>query len=300
MEIALISGKGGTGKSSVSAAFATFSEQTLLADCDVDAANLHLIFYPAHQAEHIYIGGQHAVINHKKCNNCGLCKTYCRFSAVQNYLHTYKIDEILCDGCHLCARICPQKAITMVSNDKSRMYEGTFRYGHMVYGRLAPGEENSGKLVNMVRAKATDLAKLHGHTQIIIDGPPGIGCATISSITGADAVVVVTEPTVSGIHDMKRALETIKKFNIKAWIIINKYDLNTDMSMEIENYCHEQDLPIAGKLPFDALVTEAMVQCKAITEWAPDAEISKILKQCWQTVTNYLSSENPNQHLKQI
>jgi MinD superfamily P-loop ATPase len=286
MELAVISGKGGTGKSSISAAFATMSQQVLLADCDVDAANLYIIFNPTHEEEQVYIAGQTAVIDYSICTNCGICMDYCRFDAIHNVDEKIVISETSCDGCQLCSRICPNGAITMVNNDKSRMFSGSFRNGKMVYGRLAPGEENSGKLVNMVREKAKTIAKENNISNIIIDGPPGIGCAVISSITGVDHVVVVTEPTISGLHDLKRTLEVITKFNLKAWVIVNKFDLNTDMTDQIEEYCKKSDITMAGKLPFNPLVVDAMVNCKSITEWAPDSDLNMELTKIWNLITN--------------
>lgn len=285
MELAIISGKGGTGKSSISAAFATLEKTVLLADCDVDAANLHIIFKPTHEEEAVYIAGQTAIIDYAICTNCGICKDYCRFDAIHLTDGRIEISETTCDGCQLCSRVCPCEAITMVDNDKSRMYSGTFRNGKMVYGRLAPGEENSGKLVNMVRAKAKAIAKINGLNNIIIDGPPGIGCAVISSITGVDNVLVVTEPTISGLHDLERTLELVTKFNLKAWVLINKFDLNSDMSSKIEKRCSDLGVEIAGKLPFDPVFIDAMVNCKSILEWAPESALSKELKLIWNKVS---------------
>ena len=215
METAIINGKGGTGKSSISAAFATLDGKCVLADCDVDAANLHILFNPSHEEEEIYITGQKAVIDYSLCNNCRLCMEYCRFDAI--FLVDGKIttNEISCDGCKLCYRICPWKAIRMIDKDRSRMYSGSYRNGKMVYGRLAPGEENSGKLVNVVREKARQVSKANNIENIIIDGPPGIGCAVISSITGTNNVVIVTEPTISGLHDLMRTIEITSMFNLK-------------------------------------------------------------------------------------
>ncbi|MDF1550608.1 MAG: ATP-binding protein, partial [Bacteroidales bacterium] len=266
MEIAVISGKGGTGKSSISAAFATLSEKVVLADCDVDAANLYLLFNPTHDEEQVYIGGQTAKINYSICTNCGLCESYCRFGAISTLNDKVIISETACDGCKLCSRICPAEAITMIDSDKSRMYAGKFRNGRMVYGRLAPGEENSGKLVNIVRDKAKKIAKDEKIETIIIDGPPGIGCPVISTISGVDQVVVVTEPTISGRNDLIRTLEICTKFNLKTWVIINKYDLNVDMANQIEEYCNSVNIKIAGKLLFDPKVVEAMVNCNSVKE----------------------------------
>jgi len=286
MEIAIISGKGGTGKSSISAAFATLSEQVGLADCDVDAANLYLIFNPTHEEEQVYIAGQNAVIDYSVCNHCGICLDYCRIDAIHNIEGKIEISETSCDGCQLCSRVCPLGAINMVDNDDSRMYAGTFRNGRMVYGRLAPGEENSGKLVNLVREKAKIIAKNHNLSKIVIDGPPGIGCAVISSITGTDHVIMVTEPTISGWHDLKRTLKITSKFNLKSWVIINKFDLNTDMALQIADFCHKIGLPVVGKLKFESIVVDAMVNCKSITEWAPNSELSNELIRIWSTVTS--------------
>lgn len=284
MEIAIISGKGGTGKSSISAAFATLSEEVVLADCDVDAANLYLLFHPTRDEEQIFISGQKAVIDDDICTSCGHCIDYCRFDAIYLSEGAVIISETACDGCCLCARVCPFGAINMVNSDKSRMYAGSFRNGMMVYGRLSPGEENSGKLVSMVRSKAKSMASDHQLETIIIDGPPGIGCAAISTITGVDHVVVVTEPSVSGLHDMKRALEITSDFNLETSVIINKYDINERLSDEIEDYCRNRRIPIAGKIPFDRLMVDAMVSCKSVIEWSPDSVIAKIIKASFHTI----------------
>jgi len=284
MEIAVISGKGGTGKSGISAAFATLCKEVVLADCDVDAANLYLIFKPLNDEELVYTGGQKAVIDYDICSNCLLCAEYCRFDAITSINNKVAISDILCDGCRLCERICPEKAISMIFNDKSRMFSGSFRNGRMVYGRLAPGEENSGKLVSIVREKAKQQAGKYNIDLIILDGPPGIGCPVISTITGVDQLVIVTEATVSALHDLKRLFETVSSFNIRKWLIINKYDINTAISDLIEDYCRETGISLAGKLMFDPLVVEAMVNAKSITEWAPDSEIASQIKQAFEVI----------------
>jgi MinD superfamily P-loop ATPase len=288
MEIAIISGKGGTGKSSISAAFATLNEKIVLADCDVDAANLYLIFDPSHEEEEVYVAGEKAVIDYSKCRHCGLCISYCRFDALFfNKENRVVVNETYCDGCRLCSHICPADAIKMVKNDKSRMYSGTFRNGKMVYGRLSPGEENSGKLVNLVREKAKKIAKENNLKTIVIDGPPGIGCAVISSIAGVDHVVVVTEPTISGLHDLKRTLEITEKFNVKTWVIVNKYDLNFNISKEIEHYCHDKKIEVIATLAFQPEVVEAMVNRKSIVEFAPDSVISQQIRNAYEKLKNY-------------
>ncbi|HQF02266.1 MAG: ATP-binding protein [Bacteroidales bacterium] len=277
MELAIISGKGGTGKSSISAAFTSMQQPVMLADCDVDAANMFILFNPTHEEEQVYIGGEKAVIDYDRCNNCGLCISYCRFDAIKCVNNIVHILEEVCDGCKLCSRICPFEAISIVQNDKSRMYSGSFRYGKMVYGRLAPGEENSGKLVNIIRAKAREIAKKHNIENIIIDGPPGIGCAVVSTITGTDHTLIVTEPSASALHDLKRTIDICNKFNLKIWVTINKADINPDMTEHIIQYCKENNIAIAGLIPFDKSVVEAMVQCKTIMEYRPESLAAKAI-----------------------
>ncbi len=286
MEIAIISGKGGTGKSSISAGFATLPGKVVLADCDVDAANLYLIFNPEHDHEEAFVGGQYAMIDYGTCTNCGICLNYCRFEAISEMNGRSVISETSCDGCKLCSRICPVKAITMIDNDKSRMYSGRFRNGKMVYGRLAPGEENSGKLVNMVRQKAKELSETENIPTIIIDGPPGIGCPVISTITGVDHVVIVTEPSISGLNDLKRTLEVSLKFHLKSWVMINKYDLNTEMAGQIEQYCKGLGIEVIGKLQFDSKVVEAMVHCKSMVEFDPGSDFSNKIHSAYQRILN--------------
>lgn len=284
MELAIISGKGGTGKSSISAAFATLQKEVVLADCDVDAANLYLLFNPVCDEEHLFVSGHKAILNPEKCIKCGICVDYCRFSAIEENEHGVSIVETLCEGCLLCSRICPQDAITIEEEDKSRYYAGHFKNGRMVYGRLAPGEENSGKLVSKVREKAKEIAGESGIEHIIIDGPPGIGCSAISAITGVDAVLVVTEPSVSGVHDLKRTLQLTKGFNLPTSVLINKFDINRELSSEIETYCSKNGINVIGKLPFDPIVVEAMVNCSSITDYAPDSNISRLIKEAHSAV----------------
>ncbi len=278
MELAIISGKGGTGKSSISAAFATLGQEIVLADCDVDAANLYLIFKPENDEEYIFVSGHKAILDREKCVDCGLCVNYCRFDAIVEEKDGVRIMETLCEGCLLCSRICPHGAISIEEEDRSRYYAGRFKNGRMVYGRLAPGEENSGKLVAKVREKAKEVAKYAGFKHTIIDGPPGIGCSVISAITGVDAVLVVTEPSMSGLHDLKRTIELTASFKLPTSVIVNKYDINEEVSSKIEKYCNANGIEVIAKLPFDPIVVESMVNCSSITDYAPDSKISKIIK----------------------
>jgi MinD superfamily P-loop ATPase len=281
MELAVISGKGGTGKSSLTAAFATAGDRIVVADCDVDAANLYLLFNPEHEKEIVYIGGHKAVVDHALCTVCGICESYCRFDAIREEDGKMVFSETACDGCFFCSRICPMNAIEMVRSNKSRMYSGPFRNGIMVYGRLAPGEENSGKLVNLVREEAKRLSYEKHLETILLDGPPGIGCPVISTVTGVDRVVIVTEPTMSGLADLKRVHEVARKFTGDVGVIINKCDLNEAVADRIEGWCAANDSPVLGRLPFDPRVTEAMVAGKSITEMYPDLEISRVIRHIW-------------------
>lgn len=286
IEIAILSGKGGTGKTSLSAAFATISKNMVVADCDVDAANLHLILQPHNYIEEKFISGYKASINYNKCTQCGKCLDYCRFDAIENLNGTISISEISCDGCKLCSRICPSLAISMHACDKSRWYVGDYRNGKMIHARLSPGEENSGKLVNVVREQARRVAKEMGWETIIIDGPPGTGCPVMSSLTGVNKVVIVTEPSHSGFHDMKRILELSTNFKVKPFVVINKFDLNENISHQIECWCNEQNIPVIGKMLFDVQIVEAMLQCKSIVEWRPDSEISKEIQAIYSMLFN--------------
>ncbi len=285
MEIAVISGKGGTGKSSVAAALASCAGEVVLADCDVDAANQFLLFNPDIEEEQVYVSGYKAVIREENCDNCGLCMLYCRFHAIRRIDGQVRISETACDGCRLCTRVCPVQAIELRESNRSRMIAGSFRKGRMVYGRLAPGEENTGKLVNMVRTKARELAAASNLSHILIDGPPGIGCPVISAITGTDLVIIVTEAGISGFHDLKRTLEITAGLQLKTWVVINKYDLNPELTANICEYCQEKGIAVAGKLPFDPTVTDAMVNQKSVIEWSPDCDVSRQLKRLWKMIT---------------
>lgn len=286
MELAVISGKGGTGKSSISAAFATLHENIVLADCDVDAANLYLLFQPHHDREEAFLSGRKAVIDYDRCADCGLCIDYCRFDAIHKEDSRVVIDAVSCDGCELCMRICPEEAIYMEPENDSRLYSGSFRKGQMVYGRLAPGEENSGRLVDLVRKRAKEIAAESQIANILLDGPPGIGCPVLSTITGVDHVVIVTEPTLSGLHDLKRTVAVTRSYDIPTSVIINKYDLNEAMANQIKAYCSFEGLMVVAMLPFDRRVVDAMVACQSIVEYAPDSEITELLREACRKITH--------------
>lgn len=285
-EITVLSGKGGTGKTSLSAAFATIDENMVVADCDVDAANLYLILQPQNYVEEKFITGHKAVIDYSKCANCGLCINYCRFDAIAYDKGKVTIAETSCDGCMLCAQVCTSQSILMTPSDKSNWFIGNYRNGKMIHARLAPGEENSGKLVNVVREQARKVAKDKGVNTIIIDGPPGTGCPVISSVTGANQSILVTEPTKSGFHDLKRIVELLKNFKIKMNVVINKFDLNIGQTCAINDWCFANSIPVIGKIPFEPLFVEAMINCKSIVEYAPKSEISKTIHSIYNEIIN--------------
>ncbi len=268
-QIAVISGKGGTGKTSLTSAFASLTQSKVMADCDVDAANLYLTLQPDDYREEVFPGASKAVIEQSKCIDCGLCEKVCRFDAVSYQDGQVVISEFACDGCELCMHVCPTKAITMVQSMDSRWYVGTTRFGPLVHARLGVAEDLSGKLVTVVREEAKKIAKEKGLAYIIIDGPPGIGCPVIASVTGTDKVVVVTEPTQSGLSDLKRVVQMVRGFRIEPMVIINKFDLNERVARQIENVCLEDNLNLIGKIPFNKIMVDALIQQQTIIEYAP-------------------------------
>ncbi|MEL7587230.1 MAG: P-loop NTPase [Prolixibacteraceae bacterium] len=285
VELAILSGKGGTGKTSISAAFATLGSEMIVADCDVDAANLHLVLQPDQDFQERFVTGAKAIIEQDLCTNCGVCIDYCRFDAISYHAGEVTVSETSCDGCRLCSRVCPSGAISMVESDKSFWYSGAFRNGFMVHARLAPGEENSGKLVNVVREQARKISSITGLKTIIIDGPPGTGCPAISSLTGTSKAIIVTEPTRSGFHDLKRIVELTCGFKIPSSVVVNKYDLNRDIASQIEDWCFQMNIPVIGKIPFDAKVVEAMLHCRSIVEWAPESAAAKEIRSIYSHIS---------------
>lgn len=286
-QIVIISGKGGTGKTSLSAALATMGERLMVADCDVDAANLHLLLEPTDHSRHPFPTGAKALIDQQRCTQCGACMDLCRFDAIRYQEDHYTISETSCDGCYLCMRICPADAISMIKSNGSYWTTGTFRNGWMVHAQLEPGEENSGKLVNVVRKQSLQLSEQMGMETILIDGPPGTGCPAISAMSGANLAVLVTEPSRSGFHDLKRIKQLADGFDIPSVVVINKYDLNEQVTTEIEAWCRSERLSLIGKIPFEPAVVEAMLQCQSVVEWAPRSaaadEITAIHRQIFQS-----------------
>lgn len=284
-EIAIISGKGGTGKTTICAAFGVIADNTVLADCDVDAPDLHMLLQPTIKSTENFVGSQVAVIDKDACTECGQCQEACRFDAVSPPV----VDSISCEGCGVCEHVCPEKAITMKDRTSGHLHESDTRVGPMAHAKLLPGEGNSGKLVTEVRKLGMKISKNLGISTILIDGSPGIGCPVIATVTGIKLGVIVTEPTMSGIHDMERVLALLAKFNIKAVVIINKYDINIENTRAIENYCEEQGVAVLGKIKFDSIMTESMVNAQTIPEYAPEHEITDALKSMWNQIVEIVS-----------
>ena len=282
-EILVISGKGGTGKTSITAALAHLAGNALLCDLDVDAPDLHLILRPELEVKEEFYSGNEAVIDQDKCSQCGNCQEVCKFDAVIESDDGFAIDPVSCEGCKVCVVLCPENAIDFPERYCGDWYISRTRMGGMVHAQLFPGQENSGRLVALLRQKARELTKEQGQELILCDGPPGIGCPVISSLSGTDYAVLVTEPTPSGVHDLERVLELCHHFKVPAGVIINKFDLSLDKSRSIEKLAEEQDLAILGKIPFSEEFTQAMLQAKAVTELEPGA-VSRELEQAWQKI----------------
>lgn len=287
-EITILSGKGGAGKTSVTAALASLAGNTVFCDNDVDAADLHLIFNPEIQETHAFSSGSKASIDQDACTNCGLCQESCRFNAIHTNESGYpEVNEFQCEGCRLCERICPVDAITTHENFNNNWFVSTTRFGPLVHAKMGPGEENSGKLVSRIREKAREMANEIQADFILNDGPPGIGCSAISSITGTDAVLLVIEPTISGLHDAKRLVQLVKSFGIAMFAIINKYDINTEASTTVEEFLEAENIKVLGRIPFDKAMVESMVNEKSMVEFAPESTISHVLTNSWKKlITN--------------
>ncbi len=266
-EIVVISGKGGTGKTSISASLAYLSQDCIVADCDVDAADLYLLLKPISIERQNFYSGRIAEINQEKCAGCGICKDLCRFDAIKaNNNAKFRVEPSSCEGCKVCVEFCPEKAIDFPERLCGEWMKSETRVGFMVHAKLGIAAENSGKLVALIRGEAKKLAQEKEKKLIIIDGPPGIGCPVIASITGVTDVLVVTEPTLSGIHDLERVLSLANHFRIKPYICINKFDLNLDMSEKIEGVAKELGAKVIGKIRYDKLVTKAQIEAKTIVE----------------------------------
>jgi len=284
-ELVIISGKGGTGKTSLMAAFASLAENKVLCDADVDAADLHLITNPQVMRRNDFQSGNTAVINKDLCTECGLCREMCRWDAIGD---AYKVNPIDCEGCGVCVHFCPETAIKFPQNTCGEWFVSDTRCGPMVHARLGIAEENSGKLVTLVRQEARKLANDRNIGLILTDGPPGVGCPVIASIGGASAVLIVTEPTVSGKHDMKRVAQLAAHFNIPALVCVNKFDLNLELTREIETYAEEKGIACLGRIPFDPIFIKAMIQAQTILEYNTGSKAGQATKDIWQRLSTEL------------
>lgn len=285
-QIAVISGKGGTGKTIITASFISLSKSAVAADCDVDAADLYLLLHPEIKEKHEFKGLPKAEIIQDKCTGCGICYDVCRFDAVQkpqNSKNNFFINPLSCEGCKVCYYACPQMAINMKEQICGEWYISETKYGPMVHAKLGIAEENSGKLVTVVRMNAEIVAKRYKLDYIIVDGPPGIGCPVIASLGGIDFALVVIEPTLSGIHDAERVIEVAKHFGVPPGCVINKYDINRENSVKIEKWCKENEIPVLGKIPFDNLISESIVKGIPFVEYKNNAT-SGIIKGIWRKI----------------
>ena len=291
-EVVVISGKGGTGKTSLTASFAVLADRPVLADCDVDAADLHLILSPDVKERHEFRAGREAVIRSSDCIGCGACLAHCRFGAVRTNGKAageaaFSIDAVACEGCGVCVRFCPAKAIDFSERVCGEWMTSETRCGQMVHARLGAGAENSGKLVSVVRQEARRIAEQGTNPIVLVDGPPGIGCPVIASVTGASLVVVVTEPTVSGEHDLERVLALAKHFQIPAAVCVNKWDLNSGMAQRIEAKAQAAGARIAGRIRYDRGVTHAQMQGKAVVE--TEAPSGEEIREVWREIERSLA-----------
>jgi MinD superfamily P-loop ATPase len=285
-QITILSGKGGTGKTTIAAAFATLAKRVVVADCDVDAPNLHILLHPEVLEARDFTGSKMAVIDGTKCIKCLACREKCPFDAITQDI---RVDPFSCEGCGVCKIVCPVDAITLVERVSGRIYISRTKYGFMVHALLNPGEANSGRLVTMVRQHAKSLAEREGIDLIINDGPPGIGCPVIASVAGVDAGLVVAEPTMSGIYDLERAIQLLRHFNIGAFVCVNMYDVNKENTNKILKFCEENGLEVVGRIPFNPLVAEAMVNGKTIIEHSLESNVAREISTMWDRILLRLS-----------
>jgi MinD superfamily P-loop ATPase len=287
-ELVVVSGKGGTGKTSIVASFAALAEEKVLVDCDVDAANLHLVLSPEIKYREDFSGGKCARIDHEKCIECGECVALCRFDAIVENKDRYSVDSIACEGCNVCATFCPVQAIVMEEAVNGEWYLSDTRCGPMVHARLGIAEENSGKLVSIVRRTAREIAERDNLKLIIVDGPPGIGCPVIASVTGADFILIITEPTLSAIHDLERVAELARHFKVPGAVIVNKHDLNPDLANKVMENALGLGLTALGYIRYDPAITKAQIAGLSVVEYSTNGAAGDIRK-LWKCVSDTLS-----------
>ena len=291
-EIVVVSGKGGTGKTSLVAALAGLCDRPVIVDGDVDAANLHLLLAPSIRQTHEFHGGATAKIDAGLCTNCGICETECRFQAVRAPQRggdsVYSVDPVACEGCGVCVRFCPEEAIRLEEMLCGKWFRSDTRLGVLIHARLFPARENSGKLVSLIRREARDTAKEIAAETILVDGPPGVGCPVIASLSGADYAVIVAEPTVSGIEDMKRAAELAAHFEIPVGVIINKTDLNRSVAERIRDYAAGSNSDLLGEVCYDTSVTQAQLMGRTILESGSGSVVNAV-RNIWKNLHRALN-----------
>lgn len=284
-ELVVISGKGGTGKTSLLAAFASLAKGIVICDADVDAADLHLIMDPQIRHRHNFDSGHTALIDPDRCSQCGLCRDVCRWNAIdENFI----IDPIACEGCGVCHYLCPENAIAFPKTTCGEWFISDTRFGPMAHARLGIAEENSGKLVTLIRQEGKKLAEAEGMDLLLTDGPPGIGCPVIASLGGATMVLIVTEPTISGRHDMERVAQLAAFFKVPTLLCVNKFDLNPQQGKAIERYAAQKNIAVLGRIPFDPAFTRAMVAGKTVFEYDGHSEAGKAVRRIWEEAAKRL------------
>ena len=282
-QILIISGKGGTGKTFLTASLAALAENKVMADCDVDAADLHLLLRQVIEEKHVFKSGQKPALDPTKCSQCARCVEACRFQAISQERDSISLDYISCEGCGVCSFVCPQRAIVMQENECGEYFLSRTKYGFMVHAKLGAAEENSGKLVAKVKQFAAEIGEKNKADYIIVDGPPGIGCPVIASLSGVDYAIVVVEPTLSGIHDMKRVLAVAEHFRINSAVVVNKYDLNRENTEAIKDWCKGKNIEVISCIPFSPRVVTSVIQGSPYVEVFSD-DISKEITGVWQKV----------------
>jgi MinD superfamily P-loop ATPase len=297
-QLVILSGKGGTGKTSVCAAFGHMAalgphlQSAVFADADVDAANLELLLNPNILRQADFQGGYLAVLDSALCEACGACAAACRFGAIRGQNGIPRVDDIACEGCAACLYSCPVGAISMQEQTAGEWFFSQTSFGPLFHARLHPGKENSGKLVSLIKQQALLLGRQEGSDLVLVDGPPGVGCPVISAASGADLALIVAEPTLSGLHDLERILQMVSRFGVRTLACVNKWDLYQEGTAKIETFCHKNEVELIGHIPFDEVVTEAMVQAQPVTVFRPSAPASLAIQSLWARVVDALEARS--------
>ncbi len=286
-ELVVISGKGGTGKTTLLAAFASLARKKVLCDADVDASDLHLIMNPRIHQRHDFKGGHTALINQDKCTGCGICRDVCRFDAINE---NFKVNPLSCEGCGVCHYFCPEEAVDLPQKTCGEWYISDTRFGPLAHARLGVAEENSGRLVTLIRKQGKELAERMGLDLMLTDGPPGIGCPVIASLGGATAVLIVAEPSLSGLHDMERVAQLAHGFNVPTMTCVNKFDLNPDQARAIESMAERKNVAVMGRIPFDPIFTKSMIMGRTLFEYDSQSNGALSVKSIWEKVFKSLKN----------